>query len=340
MKLTPAHDFNDFQVGRRHGLEMINILTADAHLNDAVPEPYRGLERFAARRQLLADLEAGGHLERVEPHDHTVPHGDRSGVVLEPWLTDQWWCDAGKLATEAVAAVEDGRTRFVPRQWENTFFEWMRNIQPWCISRQIWWGHQIPAWFGPDGRYFVAESEGEARAAADVHYGRHEPLVRDGDVLDTWFSSALFPFSTLGWPEEKGGSARMLARHYPTDVLVTGFDIIFFWVARMMMMGLHFMKDVPFRTVYIHALVRDAKGQKMSKSKGNVIDPLELIDSYGCDALRFTLAALAAQGRDIQVGPRTDRGLPQLHHQAMECCPLRRDERGDEGAGRVRPRQR
>ncbi len=226
-----------------------------------------------------------------------VPHHDRSGVVIEPWLTDQWFCNAGVLAEPAMAAVEDGRTRFVPRQWENTFFEWMRNIQPWCISRQLWWGHQIPAWYGPDGTVFVAETEEEAQREATARYGRPVTLRRDEDVLDTWFSSALWPFSTLGWPEP----TRELARYYPTDVLVTGFDIIFFWVARMMMMGLHFMGDVPFRTVYIHALVRDERGQKMSKSRGNIIDPLELIDRYGCDALRFTLAALAAPGRDIKL---------------------------------------
>ena len=226
-----------------------------------------------------------------------VPHHDRSGVVIEPWLTDQWFCDARVLAAPAIAAVEDGRTRFVPRQWENTFFEWLRNIQPWCISRQLWWGHQIPAWYGPDGAVFVAESEAEAIAEAAAKYGHPVELRRDEDVLDTWFSSALWPFSTLGWPEQ----TRELARYYPGDVLVTGFDIIFFWVARMMMMGLHFMGEVPFRTVYIHALVRDERGQKMSKSRGNIIDPLELIDRYGCDALRFTLAALAAPGRDIKL---------------------------------------
>ena len=297
VKITPAHDFNDFEVGRRHGLALINIFDADARMNDAVPEPYRGLDRFAARDKVVADLEAAGLLEKVADHTLMVPHHDRSGVVIEPWLTDQWFCDARVLAKPAIAAVEDGQTRFVPRQWENTFFEWMRNIQPWCISRQLWWGHQIPAWYGPDGAVFVAESEAEAVAEAEAKYGRPVELRRDEDVLDTWFSSALWPFSTLGWPEE----TRELARYYPGDVLVTGFDIIFFWVARMMMMGLHFMGDVPFRTVYIHALVRDERGQKMSKSRGNIIDPLELIDRYGCDALRFTLAALAAPGRDIKL---------------------------------------
>ncbi len=297
VKITPAHDFNDFEVGRRHGLALLNIFDADARLNNAVPARYRGLDRFAAREKVVADLEAAGFLDKVEDHTLMVPHHDRSGVVIEPWLTDQWFCDARVLAAPAIAAVEDGRTRFVPRQWENTFFEWLRNIQPWCISRQLWWGHQIPAWYGPDGAVFVAESEAEAQAEAASNYGRPVDLRRDEDVLDTWFSSALWPFSTLGWPQ----ATRELARYYPGDVLVTGFDIIFFWVARMMMMGLHFMGDVPFRTVYIHALVRDERGQKMSKSRGNIIDPLKLIDRYGCDALRFTLAALAAPGRDIKL---------------------------------------
>ena len=297
VKITPAHDFNDFEVGRRHGLETINIFDRDAHLNDAVPERYRGLERFAARKQVLADLETAGLIEKVEDHVLMVPHHDRSGEVIEPWLTDQWFCNAAELAKPAIEAVESGRTRFVPRQWENTFFEWMRNIQPWCISRQLWWGHQIPAWYGPDGAVFVAESEEGARGEAAAHYGSAVKLTRDEDVLDTWFSSGLWPFSTLGWPDE----TPELARYYPGDVLVTGFDIIFFWVARMMMQGLHFMGEVPFRTVYIHALVRDERGQKMSKSRGNIIDPLELIDRYGCDALRFTLAALASPGRDIKL---------------------------------------
>ncbi len=297
VKITPAHDFNDFDVGRRHNLPLVNVFDRDARLNDAVPEPYRGLDRFEARKRVVADLEAQELVAKVEDHVLMVPHGDRSGVVLEPYLTDQWFCDAKTLAHAAIDAVETGRTRFVPRQWENTFFEWMRNIQPWCISRQIWWGHQIPAWYAPDGKVFVEESEAEAQAAAAAHYGRAVTLERDQDVLDTWFSSALWPFSTLGWPEE----TRELARYYPTDVLVTGFDIIFFWVARMMMMGCKFMDDVPFRTVYIHALVRDERGQKMSKSKGNIVDPLEIIGRYGCDALRFTLTALAAQGRDIKL---------------------------------------
>jgi valyl-tRNA synthetase len=297
VKITPAHDFNDFEVGRRHGLDMINIFDRDARLTDAVPEAYRGLDRFEARKRVLADLEAAGLIERVEDHVLMVPHHDRSGVVIEPWLTDQWYCNAAELAKPAIAAVESGRTQFVPRQWENTFFEWMRNIQPWCISRQLWWGHQIPAWYAPDGTVFVAESEAEAQQEALVKFGAAVPLRRDEDVLDTWFSSGLWPFSTLGWPEK----TPELVRYYPGDVLVTGFDIIFFWVARMMMQGLHFMGDVPFRTVYIHALVRDERGQKMSKSRGNIIDPLDLIERYGCDALRFTLAALASPGRDIKL---------------------------------------
>lgn len=298
VKITPAHDFNDFEVGRRNNLAAINIMDRDARITgDEVPEAYRGLDRYEARKKVVAELEALGLLEKIEPHTHMVPHGDRSGVAIEPWLTDQWYVDAATLAEPAIEAVETGKTVFVPKQWENTYFEWMRNIQPWCISRQIWWGHQIPAWYGPDGHFFVEETEEAAIAAAKAHYGGDVALTRDQDVLDTWFSSALWPFSTLGWPDE----TPELARYYPTDVLVTGFDIIFFWVARMMMMGLHFMKDVPFRTVYIHALVRDEKGQKMSKSKGNVIDPLELIDQYGTDALRFTLTAMAAQGRDIKL---------------------------------------
>ncbi|MAI12071.1 MAG: valine--tRNA ligase [Rhodospirillaceae bacterium TMED167] len=297
VKITPAHDFNDFEVGRRHDLEMINIFDQDARLNENVPPSYQGLERFDARDKVIAEMEVLGLLEKIEDNEMTVPYGDRSGVIIEPWLTDQWFVDAKTLAEPAVKAVEEGRTKFVPKYWENTYFEWMRNIQPWCVSRQIWWGHQIPAWFGPDGEIFVELTEPEALAEAEKHYGKPTNLVRDQDVLDTWFSSALWPFSTLGWPED----TPELAKYYPTDVLVTGFDIIFFWVARMMMMGLHFMEEAPFHTVYIHALVRDEKGQKMSKSKGNVMDPLELIDKFGADALRMTLAAHAAQGRDIKL---------------------------------------
>jgi valyl-tRNA synthetase len=314
VKITPAHDFNDFEVGRRHGLPMINILSKDARLLlqdnpeftegvELTPQlhatilEFNGVFRFGARTMIVNRLEAEGLLEKTEAYAHTVPHGDRSGAVIEPYLTDQWYVDAATLAKPAIEAVRSGRTNFVPKNWESTYFHWMENIQPWCISRQLWWGHQIPAWYGPDGEIFVAESEVEAKAQAKAHYGQDETLKRDEDVLDTWFSSALWPFSTLGWPDK----TPELARYYPTDVLVTGFDIIFFWIARMMMMGLHFMDEVPFRNIYIHALVRDEKGQKMSKSKGNVIDPLELIDSYGADALRFTLTAMAAQGRDIKL---------------------------------------
>ncbi|CCB65922.1 valine--tRNA ligase [Hyphomicrobium sp. MC1] len=297
VKITPAHDFNDFEVGKRHNLAQINILDAFGKINDEAPEAYRGLDRFDARKRVVSDIDALGLLEKIEPTGHTVPHGDRSGVVIEPWLTDQWYVNAGELAKNAVSAVENGKTVFVPKNWEKTYFEWMRNIQPWCISRQLWWGHQIPAWYGPDGKFFVAATEEEAQALANKHYGSDVALTRDEDVLDTWFSSALWPFSTLGWPDD----TPELDRYYPTSVLVTGFDIIFFWVARMMMMGLHFMKEVPFKDVYIHALVRDEKGQKMSKSKGNVMDPLVLIDEFGADALRFTLAAMAAQGRDIKL---------------------------------------
>ena len=297
VKMTPAHDFNDFEVGRRHGLDMVNVLDRDARLNDNAPERYRGLDRFEARREIVAEMQSLGLLEKVEDNPMTVPYGDRSGVVVEPWLTDQWFVDAKTLAAPAMEAVEQGRTRFVPANWANTYFEWMRNIQPWCISRQLWWGHQIPAWYGPDGAIFVEMEAAAAAAAAEEHYGRAVELRRDEDVLDTWFSSALWPFSTLGWP----GRTPELARYYPTDVLVTGFDIIFFWVSRMMMMGLHFLGREPFHTVYIHALVRDERGQKMSKSKGNIIDPLELTRKFGTDALRFTLAALAAQGRDIRL---------------------------------------
>ncbi len=297
VKITPAHDFNDFEVGRRHDLELVNIFDADACLNDNVPEAYRGLDRYAARKKVIADMEALGLIEKIEPHRHALPYGDRSGVVVEPWLTDQWFADAATLAKPAIDAVETGRIKFVPKQWENTYFEWMRNIQPWCISRQLWWGHRIPAWYGPDQTIFVAMDEAAAHEKAKAHYGEAVALTQDSDVLDTWFSSGLWPFSTLGWPEKTDA----LETYYPNNDLITGFDIIFFWVARMIMLGMHFMGDVPFSTVYIHALVRDEQGQKMSKSKGNVIDPLELIDKYGADALRFTLAAMEAQGRDIKM---------------------------------------
>ena len=297
VKMTPAHDFNDFEVGRRHNLQQINIFDSRARINENAPEAYRGLDRFDARKKVVADMEEAGLLQQIEEIRHTVPHGDRSGVEIEPWLTDQWYCDAKTLAKPAIEAVETGKTQFVPKSWENTYFDWMRNIQPWCISRQLWWGHQIPAWYGPDGTVFVEETEAAAQAAADAHYGAPTVITRDEDVLDTWFSSALWPFSTLGWPEK----TPELDRYYSSDVLVTGFDIIFFWVARMMMMGIHFLGEVPFSTVYIHALVRDQHGAKMSKSKGNVMDPIGLIEKFGTDALRFTLAAMAAQGRDIKL---------------------------------------
>ncbi|MEI7806151.1 MAG: valine--tRNA ligase [Hyphomicrobiales bacterium] len=340
VKITPAHDFNDFEVGKRHKLPQINVLDVEGRLNLAANEDYQrdlpvgfgalvsemdGFDRFKARKVVVEKLEAAGFLEKIEPHKHMVPHGDRSNVVIEPYLTDQWYVNAKKMAEPALAAVRSGKTRFVPKNWEKTYFDWMENIQPWCISRQLWWGHQIPAWYGPDGEIFVAHTEEEVLTEAHSHFGKQvaiatrekafaasnagyagDPILlyRDEDVLDTWFSSALWPFSTLGWPE----ATPELKRFYPTSVLVTGFDIIFFWVARIMMMGLHFMKEIPFHDVYIHALVRDASGAKMSKSKGNVIDPLALIDDYGADALRFTLAAMAAQGRDIKLSTQRVEG--------------------------------
>jgi len=300
VKITPAHDFNDFEVGKRHDLPMISVLDSRAKVveHETIPEKYWGMDRYEARKAVLAELEELDLLVEEESIKNSVPYGDRSGVVIEPFLTDQWYVDAETLAKPAIAAVEDGRTEFVPKNWENTYFEWMRNIQPWCISRQLWWGHQIPAWYDEDGKCYVAETEEEAQAEA----GEGVKLTRDEDVLDTWFSSALWPFSTLGWPDDSEETKRMLEKYYPGDVLVTGFDIIFFWVARMMMMGMHFMDgEVPFKKVYMHALVRDAKGQKMSKSKGNVMDPLEIIEKFGADALRFTLTAMAAQGRDIKL---------------------------------------
>jgi valyl-tRNA synthetase len=340
VKITPAHDFNDFQVGKRAGLEAINILTPDAKLNDAVPAEYVGLDRFVARKAIVARAEEEGWLKEIEKTKHMVPHGDRSGVVIEPFLTDQWYVDAKTLAQPALKAVETGETVFEPRHWEKTYFEWLRNIEPWCVSRQLWWGHRIPAWFGPQHPYgsqdnpltpqiFVAETEEEALAEAralyagvDVRvaqgdeeyrswqssyvYGSDKPILikRDEDVLDTWFSSALWPFSTLGWPEKTSD----LARFYPTSTLVTGFDIIFFWVARMMMMGIHFMGEVPFKQIFINALVRDEKGAKMSKSKGNVMDPLILIDELGCDAVRFTMTAMSGQARDIKLSKQRIEG--------------------------------
>jgi len=360
VKVTPAHDFNDFEVGRRHNLPQISVLDQEGRLALIDNEDYlrglpegslqlaeelHGVDRFAARKQILARLEDFGFLERIEPNTHMVPHGDRSGVIIEPYLTDQWYVDAHTMAQPAIAAVRSGATSFVPKNWEKTYFEWMENIQPWCISRQLWWGHQIPAWYGPDGKVFVAETEEEAVGSALGYYAEQEVITpeqgremaldpakragfitRDEDVLDTWFSSALWPFSTLGWPDD----TKDVERYYPTDVLVTGFDIIFFWVARMMMMGIHFMQKerpaapleevVPFPTVYIHALVRDEKGAKMSKSKGNVIDPLHLIDDYGADALRFTLAAMAAQGRDIKLAANRVEGYRNFATKLWNAC--------------------
>jgi valyl-tRNA synthetase len=380
VKITPAHDFNDYQVYKRHPeIGLVNILDAKAQLNEEVPEKYRGLDRFVARKRVVADFEAAGLLDKIEPTTHAVPHAQRGDAIIEPWLTDQWYVNAAELAKRAIAVVESGETRFIPKPWEKTYFEWMHRIEPWCISRQIWWGHQIPAWYGPilDDRgnlflgssnifrpaehTFVAHTEKEALALAKEKYAGWEVVLvasrdealnlysdkrqigiwRDPDVLDTWFSSALWPFSTLGWPDD----TPEVKRFYPTSALVTGFDIIFFWVARMLMMGLHFMKEIPFHDVYIHALVRDEKGQKMSKSKGNVMDPLDIIDgvdldrliqkrvdglldkrdatritretrkdypngipAYGADALRFTLAAMAAQGRDIKLSLKAVEG--------------------------------
>jgi valyl-tRNA synthetase len=297
VKITPAHDFNDFAVGKRHNLPMINVFDDFARINDNAPAEYRGLDRFTARKKVVEEFERLGLLRDIEKTRHTVPHGDRSGVVVEPYLTDQWYVAADVLAKPAIAAVEKGDTVFVPKHWEKTYFEWMRNIQPWCVSRQLWWGHRIPAWYGPDGKAFVEETVAEAQAKADEHYGRPVALRQDEDVLDTWFSSGLWPFSTLGWPEKTDD----LRRFYPTHTLITGFDIIFFWVARMMMQGIHFTGEVPFKRVFINALVRDAEGKKMSKSKGNVMDPLELVDDYGADALRFTLTAMSGQARDIKL---------------------------------------
>jgi valyl-tRNA synthetase len=301
VKITGAHDENDFHVAKRNNIPLIMLMDKKARMistpENNVPKHYDGLDRYKARELVLKEIEELGFYRGKEDKIIAQPHGDRSGVVIEPMLTTQWYVNAAELAKQAITAVETGETKFVPANWDKTYFEWMRNIQPWCISRQLWWGHQIPAWYGPDGTHFVAETEQGARAQATSHYGKSVEITRDEDVLDTWFSSALWPFSTLGWPDE----TPELKRHYKTDVLVTGFDIIFFWVARMMMMGTHFMKEVPFHTVYIHALVRDEKGQKMSKSKGNVMDPLEIVDEFGADALRFTLAAMAAQGRDIKL---------------------------------------
>jgi valyl-tRNA synthetase len=352
VKITPGHDFNDFEVGRRAGFkaaEMLNMLSADARIvqtgDGLVPEALLGLDRFEARKRVVELLEAEGALEKVEDRVIQIPYGDRSGVVIEPWLTDQWYVDAATLSKPAIDAVRSGEIKVVPRTWEKTWFNWLENIQPWCVSRQLWWGHQIPAWYDEDGNVFVAETEEEAQTQAG-----NRPLRRDPDVLDTWFSSALWPFATLGWPdaaewvegtvrpepvegpsfptadgekEDKGGlrqaqperkgvwrpkAGTELARHYPNDVLISGFDIIFFWDARMAMQGYHFMGERPWKTLYLHGLVRDSKGRKMSKSKGNTVDPLGLIDRYGADALRFTLAAMESQGRDIKLDEKRVEG--------------------------------
>ena len=295
VKITPAHDFNDFEVGKRHNLPLINVLNADATLNENTP--FAGMTTQEAREATIAKLDELGLMDKIEDHPMVIPYGDRSGVVIEPMLTDQWFVDAPKLAIEAIKKVEDGEVEFLPKNYEKTYFEWMRNIQPWCISRQLWWGHQMPIWYGPDGHIFCEENEEDAYVAAKEFYGRDEKLTRETDVLDTWFSSGLWAFSTLGWPDK----SEFLDTFYPTSVLVTGFDIIFFWVARMMMMSLYAMKKIPFRTVYLHGLVRDEHGHKMSKSKGNTVDPLALVDAYGADALRFFMAAMETQGRDINV---------------------------------------
>lgn len=295
VKITPAHDFNDFEVGKRHNLPLINILNPDATLNENTP--FAGMDTQSARKATIAKLEELGFMEKIEDHQMVIPYGDRSNVVIEPMLTDQWFVDAPTLAKEAIRAVEDGEMQFVPKSYEKTYFEWMRNIQPWCISRQLWWGHQMPIWYGPEGEIFCEENEEEAQAAADRHYGSRVELTRETDVLDTWFSSGLWAFSTLGWPDK----SEYLDTFYPTSVLVTGFDIIFFWVARMMMMSMYVMKKVPFKKAYIHGLVRDEQGRKMSKSKGNTVDPMEIIEKYGADALRFFMAAMETQGRDINV---------------------------------------
>ena len=295
VKITPAHDFNDFEVGKRHNLPLVNVLNADATMNENTPYP--GLTTQEARVKTIEKLTELGLMDKIEDHPMVIPYGDRSGVVIEPYMTDQWFVDAPVLAKEAIRVVEDGEMQFVPKSYEKTYFEWMRNIQPWCISRQLWWGHQMPIWYGPDGEIFCEENEEEAQAAADKHYGKHVELRRETDVLDTWFSSGLWAFSTLGWPDK----TEYLETFYPTSVLITAFDIIFFWVARMMMMSMYMMKRVPFKKCYIHGLVRDEKGQKMSKSKGNTIDPLDTVEKYGADALRFFMAAMETQGRDINL---------------------------------------
>ena len=295
VKITPAHDFNDFEVGKRHNLPLVNILNPDATLNENTP--FTGMDTQTARQKTIETLDGLGLMDKIEDHPMVIPYGDRSNVIIEPLMTDQWFVDAPKLAVEAMRVVENGEMQFVPKSYEKTYFEWMRNIQPWCISRQLWWGHQMPIWYGPDETIFCEETEEEAQASADKHYGKHVELRRETDVLDTWFSSGLWAFSTLGWPDK----TEYLDTFYPTSVLVTGFDIIFFWVARMMMMSMYAMKKVPFKKCYLHGLIRDEQGRKMSKSKGNTVDPMEIIEKYGADALRFFMAAMETQGRDINV---------------------------------------
>ena len=304
VKITPAHDFNDYQLGLRHNLEVINILNDNGTLNKNVPKKYQNKDRLEVRKEVIEDMKELGLFVKSEITNHSVPYGDRSGTIIEPYLTNQWFVNVKSMAEKAIIAVKSGKTEFIPKSWEKVFYDWLENIEPWCISRQLWWGHQIPAWYGPDKKIFVAENQDNAQKQANIFYKKEVKLTQDEDVLDTWFSSAIWPMSTLGWPDKNID----LERYYPSSVLVTGFDIIFFWVARMMMQGLHFMKEVPFKKVYIHALVRDSNGQKMSKSKGNVIDPILLLDQYGADALRFTLTAMASQGRDIKLSEERVKG--------------------------------
>ena len=297
VKITPAHDFNDYEVGQRNNLEILNIFTSDGKINENAPKEFIGLDRFEARKRLLKKLKEKDFLVKEENIKNKIPYGDRSNSIIEPFLTEQWFADAKKLSVKAKEVVNNKKTNFFPENWSKTYFQWMDNIEPWCISRQLWWGHQIPAWYGPDKKIFVAINEEEAKADAKKHYNKDVELIRDPDVLDTWFSSGLWPFATLGWPDQK----EFVEKFYPTSVLVTGFDIIFFWVARMIMFGTEFLHKEPFKDIYVHALVRDEKGQKMSKSKGNVIDPLDLIEKYSADALRFTLLSMASPGRDVKL---------------------------------------
>ena len=311
LKITPAHDFLDFEIGKQHGLPSLSIFDAQARLNDQVPERYRGLSREQARVRVLEDLEKRGLLREVKNETHSVPHGERSGVALEPRLTKQWFMNMEDLAKAALEAVEQKETTLLPQTWVNTWRQWLENIQPWCLSRQLWWGHRIPVWYAPDGEQIAAWDEQEALQKARQKFGKKVALKQEEDVLDTWFSSALWPFSTLGWGNEEAGElgeAKLFQRYFPTQLLVTGFDILFFWVARMVMMSLHFTKRVPFRIVYLHALIRDAKGRKMSKSLGNVVDPIALMERYGCDALRFTLASQAVPGRDLRLSEKRIEG--------------------------------